>query len=270
MDVTLTSIYNAAGNQVSKEANMLSCKEFQSNKEVLLTPPNCKPEVSFGPSVKDWQSAYAAGFNTAAAFFGVAVITSVANFRPTPDSAIVNSILIGTAIGGVTSFAATAIALGTAIYKAPMDMVPKASCPSSCDRDYMRQDCPNWFVSDSGGGAEIAGNTFQKILLGGPACATLSIAGWAAMFCDAARVSVAAGIFLAYPAETINFMLQGYKVGLTKEVGEPKTALGLDKEFANNTGFWYAEFPYTIEMTKLYTNDTKIDERTNNFIIRKV
>jgi len=274
MDVTLTSIHDAAGNQVSKERSMLSCKEFQSSKEVLLTPPNCKPEVSFGPSVKDWQSAYAIGFGTAATFFGTATGAAVFNYRPTPDAVVSNTYLIASGALGVASFAATAIALGDAIYKAPMDMVPKSSCPSNCDTNYLRQDCPNWFISDSGAGAETAGNIFQKLLLGGPACASLSAAGWAAMFCDATRVSIAIGIFLADPADTINFMLQGNKVGLTKTEIKSKTApefQELGSIFANNTGYWYAEFPYTIEMTKIYASTAPaMDNRNPPIVIRKV
>jgi hypothetical protein len=89
------------------------------------------------------------------------------------------------------------------------------------------------------------------------------------MTCNAARLTAALSIFFLAPQDVYLVMLRTDQVGLTKEVNEPKTALGLDKEFANNDGFWYAELPYVIEMTKIYTNDTTLDARTGHFVIRK-
>ncbi len=275
MDLTLTQIHNAATKQVAAERNSISCEKFVAPKKVLLTPPNCKPQVDFGKTFKANQKILVGEFlPTAVGLWAATGWAAATSYIPNAKLIQTQIIPYGElALGLVPAYGSLAYTL----YKDPTGMVPMPSCGSSCDTTYMRQDCPNWFLSSpslSGAGAEskVAGYSFEILLNGGPLCAGLALTGMAGTLCDAARYTTAITIFLAAPEYVFNFFMHGDEVGVTKTVGK-KTAPefpALTNEFADNTGYWYAELPYVIELTKVYTDDPSSANRNPPLIVRKV
>jgi hypothetical protein len=190
--------------------------------------------------------------------------------------------------GAIASASATLGPLAYEFYKNPTSLIPKSSCDSSCDTKYLRQDCPNWFISSpdtqvslgsynvqipAGVPRTVTGVAiFGPLMTGGPACAALSAFGWAATACNGFRIFWAMTMYFIAPDQAFNFILQGYDVGFTKPKMGKKTALGLTDEFADNgDGYWYAELPYVIEMTKIYNSgEAHADDRSTPLIIRKV
>ncbi|MEM4247772.1 MAG: hypothetical protein QXH80_00745, partial [Candidatus Nanoarchaeia archaeon] len=276
-DAWLFRIYDGAGKAVKAEKDAVHCETFRAPKQVLLTPPNCVPKATF----KTTSTPYAAGYTASGILFSSAAYSAATSavFTCQPggvkeefDSAVTLPALAVSAVAmGTTT--------GTLIYelqKNPDLLIPETSCDpapgtDTCDATYLGQDCPNWFISTS---PDVVGGTQTGVVLalmqGGPVCTALSISsGWGGMACNAARVSFAIAAFLAAPQNVYQVMLQADKVGFTKTVQTPKSGLRLDKEFANNVGFWYAEFPYVIEMTKIYTDDANSDDRHSNLVIRK-
>ena len=174
LDLTLFQIFDASANAVIDERNLKACQNFNNyhSEKVLLGPPNCVPEVQFGPSIEQNQLLYSAGFLTASGTFGFSMTYALATaFFPSLGGAKLAVGLIPFGIG-VGTFVASTAALSANIAQNPGDFVPRSGCFQSCDRDYTRQDCPNWFISDPGGGSQIAGGAH---IIGGclwekPAC----------------------------------------------------------------------------------------------------
>ena len=286
-DVFLAKIYDAAGDGVAKERNLIACKTFTAPKKVLLTPPNCNPEVGFKDKsvFEKWDTprpelvgispieALSAATTTAfAAGIPIAISSAVIAPGGISQEAGANFLTVENAVQIGLASTTIGIIVGT-LAPDPTAIIPTSSCSQSCDKTYSRQDCPNWFVTDNGGGAALAGGTFVGVMQGGPACAALSWAGWASLSCDGFRIFAALTTFLDRPADVFNFMLQGYKVGFNKQSVSSKTAPEfpeLGQEFADNKGYWYAELPFVIELSKVYTNATTLEKRNPPLVIRKV
>lgn len=270
LDLAMLSISSASGHQVQIEKDSLACGNFQTAKTVLLTPPNCNPSPKYGEKFESWRAGLAGTFFTSATLLGAETVW-VASNTLNPNTAVLlklpDYLVIAAELGAPIG------ALVANVYQDPTGMIPRSECDSSCDSTYLRQDCPNWFLSQEGLSAEASGWTFVGLLQGGPACAALSAFGIAGSLCDATRVMAAIGVFLTLPSEVYNFFFHGYEVGLNKPYIGSKTAPefpALTNEFSANTGYWYAELPYVIEMTKVYTNGTTSDARNPPIIIRKV
>lgn len=285
-DNWMLKIYDAAGSAVSSERSQISCQTFSppsATKTVLLTPPNCMPKVEFGPALEGFKKdVYAGAYLAAGTAFAGATDLAFAEAPLTCETggiaeAIGANTLTALTIGAIATVGTATGFLADALIKDPTTLIPKTSCDpapgtSTCDTVYLQQDCPNYFMSYMPGAGDIR-NTWAilGLMQGGPACAAVGAAsGWGSVTCDAARVSLAASVFFFAPQAVYSVMLRTNEIGFTKTVNQPKSALGLTGEFANNNGYWYAELPYALEITKLYTNDTVLDDRTGNFVIRKV
>jgi hypothetical protein len=258
LDLTLFTIRSAAGNVVDNERKALACQDFNVPKKPLLSPPNCSPSVEFGEPINSWKDVYTGSFLTSAGLFGGASGCLV--LPVSVVSAAAANLCWIPVIAAIGSFAPTVISLSNEVINNPSAIIPKTQCnpaagTATCDREYLGQDCPNWFLSDPGGGSALAGGTFVGLLQGGPACAALSAFGAAGMFCDAARVSAAMGTYAGFPGEVTNFMLQAYEVGVHKSNIGVRTDAPLEGEFASNDGYWYAELPYAIEFIKTQEGD---------------
>ncbi|MCX6774535.1 MAG: hypothetical protein NTY99_00395, partial [DPANN group archaeon] len=271
--LTFAQIHEAAGHQVAIERNSIACESFVAPKKVLLTPPNCIPTVSYGSTFTSYQQLGSVTFGATAISLWAATAWAFTTAYPPSETKIpIRNVAIATFLGILPAYGS----LGYTIAKDPTGLVPRPGCSSTCDTTYLRQDCPNWFLSApglSGAGTQIAGYGFVAALNAGPICAGFSLTGTAGVLCDVSRITTAVAIFLTAPNEVYNWFLQGDQVGLTKTVIANKTASefpDLKNEFADNTGYWYAEFPYVIELNKVYTNDSKISNRNPPLIIRKV
>ncbi len=271
MDTQLLTILSASSHQVAVERNALACKTFEAPKQVLLTPPNCNPEVKYGAAFQNYQALGAGTFWA----------TAVSLWIATGWSASTAFIPSATDIPAIEAYGALALgmtpaygSLAATLIQDPTGLIPKSGCnPDSCDTKYLRQDCPNWFLAQTGLTSAISGSYFSVMLQGGPMCAALSLTGMAGTLCNAARFTTGMAIFLTAPSEVFNFFLQAYAVGLNKPEIKSKTAPefpDLTNEFSDNQGFWYAELPYTIEITKVYTNETTLNSRNPPLIIKKV
>jgi uncharacterized protein YneF (UPF0154 family) len=271
LDTQLLTILSASSHQVAVERNALACKTFEAPKQVLLTPPNCNPEVKYGAAFQNYQAIGAGTFWTTAGALWVATYWSFTTAFIPSASNIPQIEAYGALAAGMTpaygSLAATLI-------QDPTGLIPKSGCnPNSCDTKYLRQDCPNWFLAQTGLTSQVSGSYFSTMLEGGPVCAAMALTGMAGTLCNAARFTTGMAIFLTAPSEVFNFFLQGYAVGLNKPEIKSKTAPefpNLTNEFSDNQGFWYAELPYTIEITKVYTNETTLGSRNPPIIIKKV
>jgi hypothetical protein len=273
LDLTFLQIHNAASHQVAIERSSIACEKFVAPKNVLLTPPNCMPEVKYGSTFENYRGLNIALFLTTSIASWEATGWAVATAYPPSATKIpTRKIYLATALGVTPAYAS----LAYTIAKDPTGIVPRPGCSSSCDTTYMRQDCPNWFLSTpglSGAGTQVAGWSFATLLNAGPLCAGLSLTGTAGVLCHVSRITTAITVFLTAPSEVYNFFLQGDQVGLKKTVIKSKTAPefpDLTGEFADNTGYWYAEFPYVIELNKVYMDDSSSAKRNPPLIIRKV
>jgi hypothetical protein len=270
LDLTLFKIFDASADAVKAERELKACRTFNNynSGKVLLSPPNCVPEVKFGPSIEQWQGLYAGGFGLAAGSFttSLGIATATAFVPVTGGVRLAGLVTFGI---GAASLITTSSAFAINLGQNSADIAPKSVCEQSCDRDYKRQDCPNWFVSDIGLGTTAAGSSFVGLLQGGPVCAGLSAIGWAGMACNGARIAAATTAFVAFPAEVINFMLNTHQVGFNKPAIRSKSALGLENEFSDNDGYWYAELPFTIEMNKVYASGDTVEERNPSLVITK-
>ena len=266
LDMTLLAVYTASNHQMNKEKNAMSCKTFITDKPALLTPPNCQPDVQYGTTFNDWHLVLATELYTSATIMAGASGWAIATGL---DPDVVSFSL--TVPGYIAAAAAIGIPIGSLVATVglhPLDLLPNTkNCKpnpdmstNTCDTTYLRQDCPNWFISDYGEWNGLAGGSFVGILQGGPACAAVGVFGsMASFFCDASRVMYAIAIFVTDPKQVYGFFLQTSSVGFNKKVGA-KTSSDfpeLGTIFSNNEKFWYAELPYVIEITKVYTNSTQ-------------
>ncbi|MEM2873922.1 MAG: hypothetical protein QW063_00480 [Candidatus Nanoarchaeia archaeon] len=278
LDNFILQIRDAAGNQVSRERANIVCKNFDRPKangelhKVLLTPPNCVPTIKYGPTVEDVKEPFKALEEQAVLLAGTSAIISAACPLPNKACGISKLSRLGIITPQVTLIAAN---LGinynkyAAAFTHPQDFFPQPTC-NSCDKTYLRQDCPNWYISDPGGMTQVVGGSFIVAATTGPLCAGLSWFGGIGSACNLIRYISIGSALIGGPQHVLNFILQGYNVGFQKTSIGSKEALGLSGEFADNTGYWYAELPFAIEISKPYTNNSEINERANNLIIRKV
>ena len=278
-DLALIKVYDGAGSAVRKEKAGFACKTFSvADTKPLLSPPNCNPEAKSEQAVARWSSDPLRKASLIATSSSLVAATAVsvasASLTCTPAGAAKTTISTGAMalVGG--SLTATGVTIGflaNDLIRNPLDVVPKTTCDESCDRS--RQDCPNWYISktrDDFGTAQAV--TMVGLMQGGPACTAISVlTGWGSMTCNAARIMSAVTLFFSSPERFFHWMLQGDTLGFTKKIGAKSAPeLGMtDKEFAGNEGFWYAEFPYAIEITKVYTDDENANNR-NRLVIRKV
>ncbi len=152
---------------------------------------------------------------------------------------------------------------------------------TGCDVEYMRQDCPNYFISDKGDWVMIKGGAFLALMNLGPYCAMLSAVEFAEPVCNIARYTGAFAIFYDSPADIFNFFLHAGDMGLKKpsvgmkrldgSCGAGEICCDPKKEpcFANNKGYWYAEFPGTIEFNKIYLPDQQDASKRVRMVISK-
>jgi hypothetical protein len=279
-DLFLLKVYSGASAAVNKEKSLLYCKDFVTNERILLTPPNCVPKAGFRDEsvLGKWQNFSATLATLSSATFGAGIPIAISSALITPGGAtqeVSTHFLLVTQTNAILSAIAAFGPLVTSVIKNPaslIDIMPVSEC-EVCDREYSRQDCPNWFISDPGGRALLAGAEVLPALELGPVCAALSSAGWASFDCNGARLMLAIATYLREPENVVNWMLQGYTVGLNKNVSsksDPEFA-ELGPIFSDNKGFWYAELPYVIEFTKIYANDKPtLESRTLPLVIRKM
>jgi len=252
-------VWDASGKAVQKEKSNIVCKSFNSKKP-LLTPPNLVPTVKFGDNFERQKGIAQTTWGVAAAELLVATGVAAA-IPPVSPAGHVNWFYI---IPSLLSLVPAVISLAPLIQN-PSDVMPRSEC--SGYNQYSPRDCPNWFISMPIQDvllASVAGGSFVDTLVKLPAgCALLSLLGPAGMLCTAATYSTAVAIFLNAPGHTFAALNRAYEVGFNKQVNSPIEKYGM--EFANNTGFWYAELPFVIEFTKVYNGSENTD-----IIIRKV
>jgi hypothetical protein len=283
LDWWILEIRGAASSAVNNEKNAMDCEPFTAPKKVLLTPPNCNVGLQDGPAVKELGPKFKALEVQVAVLAGY--VTTISAFCSTPGTVSCRVTLWGwiaglVQVGGIIANVASDFNGYLKLATSPTDIIPTSVCmatPNSgkdtCDRTYMRQDCPNWYISDIGNSSQTHGKIFFASANAGMACAALSWEGWAAPACNIIRYVFFTGEFIVNPGPVTNWMLQGYNVGLTKNSisAKPAPDLGLtDAEFADNEGYWYAELPFAVEFTKIYTDNSTQVARTGNFIIRKI
>ncbi len=284
MDWWLIGIYNGASSAVSKEKAAIDCESFTSTKKVLLTPPNCAIDLEDGPAVKELGPSFKALEVQVGTL--IATVTGLSIVCAMPGKVCCGArfpIYMGTVMPQL-------ILIGANIYTnqdkyaklvtSPSDIIPRTSCKptpnlktDTCDRTYLQQDCPNWYISDPGLGSVAAGAVLLELINAGPACAAFSWLGLVTPACNMGRYIGMTVLLVTFPGQLTGAMLQGYQVGFTKSKisAKPAPELGLtEAEFADNEGFWYAEMPFAIEFTKIYTdNTTSLDSRSGHFVIRK-
>jgi len=284
IDNFIVQVLDASGNQVQREKDAKVCKYFMAPKQALLTPPNCAVELENGPAVAklgaNWpllQSQVMLALTTSSVFQAICVVPS----KPCATSMKVY-------INGFYLVQGALIVANIwskfdeyrGLITSPGDIIPKAVCKATpgtnldkCDKVYLRQDCPNWYISDPGGGEIASGTAFFTAATIGPVCTGLSWFDSTGPWCNLARYVTMGSIITAAPGQILGFFLRGYQVGFTKPKISAKSApqIGITEGiFSDNEGYWYAEMPYVIEMTKVYTSDSNIQNRTGNFVIRKV
>jgi hypothetical protein len=144
---------------------------------------------------------------------------------------------------------------------------------TGCDVNYMRQDCPNYFLSDSGSWVPVKGTAFTALLNLGPLCAVMSTLEFLGPTCNIGRYVGAVAIFYDNPGDIFNFFLHGGDVGLKKPVIGMQSISGGECDpktgpcYADNEGYWYAEFPGTIEFNKIYLpEETQANKRVRMVI----
>lgn len=284
IDSFIIQVLDASGNQVQREKDAIACKNFMAPKQTLLTPPNCAVELENGPAVAklgaNWpllQTQVLLALSTSSVFQAVCIVPS----KPCATSmkVYINGFYL---VQGALIVANIASKFNEyrALVASPGDIIPTAVCKptpgtglDTCDKTYLRQDCPNWYISDPGGGEIASGTAFFTAATTGPICTGLSWFDSLGPWCNLARYVTMGSIIIAAPGQIFGFFLRGYEVGFTKPKISAKSApqIGVtDGVFSDNEGFWYAEMPYAIEMTKIYTSDSSINNRTGNFVIRKV
>ncbi len=291
-DTWMIKIFDGATAAVNDELKSKACKTFKSTNKPLLSPPNCNPKAKLKPPLDNdaYRGGIAAGYFASAAIFSAGIPLAIAGTTCLPGATDASNLYTKVVMaGGIATVSTTTAVMANALRENPTAIIPESSC-DSCDIEYLRQDCPNWYISQPDTPIpltnfgipttllkEISGQTtFAPLMVGGVPCYALSAFGWASMACNGARFSLAIGTFFLAPDMVFSFVLQGDKIGFLKPEIKVKSAdelpaslKPLASDFADNKGFWYAELPYVIEITKVYTNDTTIGDRTGNLIIRK-
>ena len=267
-DVELLGIRDAAGSQINEERRLLTCKEFSTSTKPLLYPANCVPNITYADpnadfETRDTKSASekvrsledAREFSTifkrlvsprdAADFLGALADASLQVLKLAVETigSIVNN--IGSALGELIQFK----------NPRPDCLITDPAGNVVCDQVYERRDCPNYYVSQPRNDA-IPGEALLFSI--GAACIPAIPLEWGYDVCSITQLVATMSLYINSPEIVQSAQFHMYDIGLNKKVGQKQVAFST---FANNEGYWYAEFPAVIEFTKVYNNETAQPEQ---------
>lgn len=283
-DLELLATREAANSQIQVELKRKVCKSFSTAKPPLLYPANCIPKITYNDPEDTDPKSEARSTSDVARRIGAPPVNP---YKETSDKllrmqapklewslesignvlgAILNALeaLTQMLIRGIGDFINGSIDVLSKIQPALHELfksnIPTPTCEQPCDQEFARQDCPNYYIAKSYDFWEEFG-----VFAIGWTGATVVWAEWGYDVYAIIQMILMFDLTINHPEKISTTMWHMYDLGLTKKVNSQTVGQTV---FANNEGYWYAEFPAALELTKTYNQTSGLLQKSQ-FIIAK-